>query len=290
MPQYSYRLLNVFADSTFDGNPLCVFENGTGLSDDTMLKLARQFNLSETVFLFPATKDDAADATLRIFTPTGELPFAGHPCIGSAHVLRQTLQRGHLGLRTKAGIVPLSLQNGSWSLAAPRTAMEAEMRYCEVETAELCHMLGLDRSDAASNPLWINTGSEQLLLPLCSIDALERARPHAAFAERWPANGLGRKSVFLFSAYKQPDGSSAIRARYFFKSAGGIGEDPGTGSACINLGAWFFMQVAPMAQHLEITQGVEMGRPCRIGLDISAEGAIRIGGRVLELGGGHINL
>jgi PhzF family phenazine biosynthesis protein len=287
MPQYSYRLLNVFAESTFSGNPLCVFENGNGLSDDTMLKLARQFNLSETVFLVPS---DGADARLRIFTPTGELPFAGHPSIGSAHVVRQSLQRDHLTLETRAGIVPLSLQNECWSLAAPRSAMESEMRHCEVETAELCQMLGLVRSDVESQPLWINTGSEQLLLPLCSVAALERAQPNAAFAESWPANGMGRKSVFLFAAFKQADGTSAIRARYFFKSASGIGEDPGTGSACINLGAWFFMQVVPMAQQLEVTQGLEMGRPCRIQLDISAQGTIWIGGRVVDLGGGHIDL
>jgi PhzF family phenazine biosynthesis protein len=288
MTQYSYRLLNVFAESRFSGNPLCVFENGTGLSDVTMLNLARQFNLSETVFLFPAADD--VDATLRIFTPTGELPFAGHPSIGSAHVVQQSLQREQLTLKTKAGIVALSLQNGFWSLGAPRSAMESEMRHCDVETAELCHMLGLDHSDVESSPLWVNTGSEQLLLPLRSIEALERACPNTAFAESWPGNGIGRKSVFLFAAFKQPDGSSAIRARYFFKSPAGIGEDPGTGSACINLGAWFFMKVVPMAQQLEVTQGVEMGRPCLIQLDISAHGAIRIGGRVVELGGGHIDL
>jgi PhzF family phenazine biosynthesis protein len=287
MPQYSYRLLNVFTDSSFHGNPLCVFENGSGLDDQTMLNLARQFNLSETVFLVPA---DDADAMLRIFTPAGELPFAGHPSIGSAHVLQQRLGRNEVTLLTKAGLVPLSFENSYWSLAAPREAADAIMRRLEAEPAELCRMLNLGADDAASAPLWVDTGSEQLLLPLKSAEAVRRARPETAFAAHWPANGLGRKSVFLFAVGKQDDGADTVKARYFFKSANGVGEDPGTGSACINLGAWFYMQVLPIARQVQVTQGVEIGRPCRILLDVSAQGRICIGGQVVELGGGHINL
>ena len=287
MPRYSYRLLNVFADSTFSGNPLCVFEAGTGLTDEAMLNLARQFNLSETVFLLPAAN---ADAALRIFTPTGELPFAGHPSIGSAHVVQQGLGRNELTLATKAGKVPLKLQDGNWTLSAPREAAEAGMRKCEVATAELCRMLNIDATDVAAEPLWVKTGSEQLLLPLHSADAVQRAKPGAAFAEHWPANALGRRNVFLFALEKRSDGFDTARARYFFKSANGVGEDPGTGSACINLGAWLYMQVMPIARRVEIVQGVEIGRPCRIALELSAQGEIRIGGRVIELGGGYIEL
>ncbi len=288
MPQYSYRLLNVFADSAFSGNPLCVFEDGSGLDDETMLNLARQFNLSETVFLFPTS--DPADAVLRIFTPTGELPFAGHPSIGAAHVLQQRLTRNTLTLKTKAGIVPLALDAALWTLTAPREAADALVRPCTMSVAELCGMLNLDTQDAAADPLWIDTGSEQLLLPLNSIEAVQRARPDAGFAQRWPANGLGRKNVFLFALSKPDHGSDSVRARYFFKSASGVGEDPGTGSACINLGAWLYMHVMPIARQVDIIQGVEIGRPCRIRLDVSAQGKISIGGRVIELGGGQINL
>jgi PhzF family phenazine biosynthesis protein len=154
----------------------------------------------------------------------------------------------------------------------------------------LCRLLGLNRDDLASSALWCDTGSEQLLLPVHSIEAVQRARPDAAFADAWPANGRGRKNVFLFAMSKDTDGGDAIRARYFFKSATGVGEDPGTGSACINLGAWHHMQVMPIAWQATVTQGVEIGRPCRILLDVSKEGDIRIGGSVVELGGGTINL
>ncbi|MBV8635136.1 MAG: PhzF family phenazine biosynthesis protein [Burkholderiaceae bacterium] len=290
MAQYSYRLLNVFAESTFGGNPLCVFEDGTGLDEPAMLDLARQFNLSETVFLFPGDEADEADASLRIFTPSGELPFAGHPSIGSAHVLRQLLKHDTVRLRTKAGIVPLSFENAQWKLTAPREAGQALMRPCELESAELCRMLDLAVEDLAAEPLWIDTGSEQLLLPLRSVEAVQRARPAAQFAEQWPANRLGRRNVFLFAVAGQAEGSDLVSARYFFKSANGVGEDPGTGSACINLGAWFYMQVMPIARRAEITQGVEIGRPCRILLELSAQGGISIGGRVIELGSGQINL
>ncbi|HEX7640922.1 MAG TPA: PhzF family phenazine biosynthesis protein [Burkholderiaceae bacterium] len=291
MPQYSYRLLNVFAESTFGGNPLCVFEDGTGLDDQTMLSLARQFNLSETAFLFPnGDADDGADASLRIFTPTGELPFAGHPSIGSAHVVRQMLKRDSIRLHTRVGNVPLSFENPQWRLTAPRAADEALMRRCEVETAELCRMLGLGLDEVASAPLWIDTGSEQLLLPLRSAEAVHGARPEAGFAQDWPANRLGRRNVFLFAVSKQAEGADTVKARYFFKSANGVGEDPGTGSACINLGAWFYMQVLPIARQVEVAQGVEIDRPCHILLDVSAQGLIHIGGRVVELGRGHIDL
>ncbi len=290
MPQYSYRLLNVFADTSFGGNPLCVFEDGTGLDDETMLNLARQFNLSETVFLLPSSVDSASDATLRIFTPTGELPFAGHPSIGSAHVVRQRLRRDTLTLKTRAGVVALSLEGSLWNLTAPRKAVDALVRPCALSIDELCHMLNLEVEDVAADPLWFDTGSEQLLLLLRSIEAVQKAKPGAGFAERWPANGLGRRNVFLFAMTKAADGGDTVRARYFFKSASGVGEDPGTGSACINLGAWLYMHAMPIARQVDILQGVEIGRPCRIRLDVSAHGNIRIGGRVIELGGGHINL
>ncbi len=85
MPDYRFRIVNVFAESTFGGDPLCVFEDGRGLSDAQMLALARQFNLSETTFILPA---EQADANVRIFTPGYEMRFAGHPTLGTAHVIR----------------------------------------------------------------------------------------------------------------------------------------------------------------------------------------------------------
>src|SRR5258706_9372328 len=107
MPDYRYRLVNVFTvnGAKLSGNPLCVFEDARGMDDATMQALALQFNLSETTFLLPST---VAAARVRIFTPVFEMPFAGHPTLGSAHVVR-TLQATNdaLTLETKAGVIPL---------------------------------------------------------------------------------------------------------------------------------------------------------------------------------------
>src|SRR5579883_549273 len=91
MARYRYRLVNVFAETKMSGNALCVFEDGSALRDDEMLALALQFNLSETTFVLPST---SATAKVRIFTPTFEMPFAGHPTLGTAHVVRELRAAG----------------------------------------------------------------------------------------------------------------------------------------------------------------------------------------------------
>ena len=116
MRTYPFRLLNVFAESTFGGNPLCVFETGKDLGDEEMQALALQFNLSETTFILP---DDAATAQVRIFTPGFEMPFAGHPTLGTAHVVRELLNTGdQISLKMKAGIIPVSADGDVWTLTA----------------------------------------------------------------------------------------------------------------------------------------------------------------------------
>src|SRR6202171_218645 len=106
MPMYRYRLVNVFAETKLAGNPLCGFEDGQGLDDATMQALALQFNLSETTFILPAA---SATARVRIFTPTFEMPFAGHPTLGSAHVVRALTTSGDaVTLEMRAGIIPVS--------------------------------------------------------------------------------------------------------------------------------------------------------------------------------------
>lgn len=291
MREFHYRLLNVFAQSAFSGNPLCVFEDGTGLDDSTMLNLARQFNLSETVFLFQVSDAAAdADASMRIFTPTAELPFAGHPSIGAGHVLRQMHGLDSPTLSCRAGKVALRFDEPQWTLTAPRKATEALLRPCEANASDLCRMLNLDTADIAAPPLWIDTGSEQLLLPLNSPDAVARASPAESFSRDWPVNQAGRRVAFLFAPGRSGPDPAAMTARYFFRSANGVAEDPGTGSACVNLGAWLHVMHHPLPLRLEIHQGDFMGRPCRIRLDVLGDGEIRIGGQVIELGAGVIRL
>ena len=293
MSRYQFRLLNVFAESTFGGNPLCVFEDGSGLSETQMLLLARQFNLSETVFLFPSPH---ADAALRIFTPTVELPFAGHPTLGAASVARKMgAASSPLQLQLHAGTISVAQRDDHWTLTAATDVAGAGSRPCEVDTVELCRMLGITVEDVAAVPGWVDTGSEQLLIALKSTDAVRRVKPVSEFATAWPANGRGRRNVLVW-AFDQPGAPpqqglrQSITARYFFAGTQGVIEDPGTGSASANLGAWLAMQQHALPLAFDVSQGDAIDRPCRLTLDVTINGEILVGGRVIEIGRGCIEL
>ncbi|MDO9216764.1 MAG: PhzF family phenazine biosynthesis protein, partial [Lacisediminimonas sp.] len=207
---YRFRIVNVFAESTFGGNPLCVFEDASGLSDEEMQALARQFNLSETTFILPSS---AATATVRIFTPSHELPFAGHPTLGSAHVVRELSGAGdELTLQFKAGIVPVRASGKEWSFTAPVVGAP-KPRPASQPAALIASLIGLGAADLLGDPVWVNTGADQLLIPLGSPDAVRRASPDTALLDQWPANSLGRKTGYVFAF---EDGThAAVLARYF---------------------------------------------------------------------------
>ena len=178
MSDYAFRIVNVFAEQRLGGNPLAVFENGVDLSSETMQALALQFNLSETTFILPST---VASAHVRIFTPTFEMPFAGHPTLGTAHVARAAgLAGDEVTLEMAVGIVPVSADGDRWTLEAkpPRTREVAASR------AELAAMLRLAPSDLGETPLWVDTGSEQMVVPLASVDAVRRSSPDAGLLSR----------------------------------------------------------------------------------------------------------
>src|SRR3954464_361753 len=139
MTQYRYRIVNVFTRNrgALTGNPLCVFEDARGLEDATMQALARQFNLSETTFILPSTQ---ATARVRIFTPNYEMPFAGHPTLGTAYVCRALAIGGaELRLETQAGVIPVSAQGDRWTLQA----LSPTWRALDVPVGKIAHMLGL---------------------------------------------------------------------------------------------------------------------------------------------------
>jgi len=290
MPSYAFRLLNVFADTTFGGNPLCVFEDARGLSEQTMLDLARQFNLSETTFVLPS---DRANARVRIYTPGYEMRFAGHPTLGTAHVVRQLAGAGdRLALEFAAGVVPVNAQGDTWTFTAPATGAPRTAP-AALPDAEIAAQLGLDVDDLADAPLWVDTGADQLLVPLKTPAAVARARPDSSRLEQWQPSSLGRKTayVFAFDPEPGPEGRRKVRARYFFtKEGGGAAEDPGTGSACANLGGWLVAQGGPLPARILVEQGDLVGRPCRLYLDVAPDGAIQVGGRVIELGSGTVRL
>ncbi len=290
MTSYAFRLLNVFASSTFSGNQLCVFEDARGMDDATMLNLAAQFNLSETTFILPS---EQAAARVRVFTPGFEMKFAGHPAIGTAQVVRDLRQAGDaLTLEFQAGVVPLSASGDAWTFTAPcpggvRTAAP------KLDPAGIAGLVGLDENDLLADPIWVDTGADQLLVPLATVDAVRRAKPDASLLGRWQTSSLERKSLYLF-AFDEGNvqaGRQVVVARYFYATPGGaINEDPGTGSACANLGGWLVHREAALPASVLVEQGDQTGRPCRLQLDVLIDGRIQVGGRALEIGRGAVTL
>ena len=279
MREYAYRIVNVFTrGGRLTGNPLCVFEDGSGLDGDTMQALARQFNLSETTFILPTTK---ANARVRIFTPAYEMPFAGHPTLGTAHVARALGLGGDgLALEMQAGIIPVNAKGDRWTLQA----VAPKARAFEMHRRELAGILGLVEADMAEYPLWVSTGREQLIVPLASVEAVRRARPRAdAFSRLKSQDGASMAYVF----HDAGDAAGTVESRFFFPNGAAILEDPATGSACANLGGWFTV-IRPRTNVARVvSQGEAVQRPSTLYLDVT-EGAIHVGGDVIELGRGKV--
>jgi PhzF family phenazine biosynthesis protein len=282
MTDHRFRILNVFTRErgVFTGNPLCVFESGAALDTAAMQALALQFNLSETTFILPAATA-AATARVRIFTPRYEMPFAGHPTLGTAHVCRALgLGRDSLRLEMAAGVVQVAADGDRWTLTAP----ESRCREFELPPGALAHALGLDAHDIGARPLWVNAGSEQLIVPLNSPDAVQRATPRGeAFAALDASEAV---MVSVFCAVSE----ARVASRFFFQQASMVLEDPATGSAAANLGGWLLAMDRDLPWSAEIFQGELTGRPSTLHLRVEADRRIRVGGDVAEIGGGVIRL
>lgn len=284
MQQYRYRIVNVFADAAspqprLTGNPLCVFENARGLDAATMQSLALQFNLSETVFVLPS---DTATARIRIFTTAFEMPFAGHPTLGSAQVVRALAGAGdRITLETGAGVIALSAHGDQWTLKANAPQTRAYVP----PLSSLAQTLGINAADILETPLWVNTGNEQLVVPLSGADAVRRCKPDAArMAAEKAADGTSKIYVWADT------GGGALLVRFFLLKHGALSEDHGTGSAAANLGGWYVARKLPLPLHRVIHQGEAISRPSRLLLDVDATGGIYVGGRVIELGAGSVTL
>ncbi len=282
--RYRFRVVNVFAEARLAGNPLAVIEDAEGLSDGEMQQLALQFNLSETTFVLASGH---ADARVRIFTPKFEMPFAGHPTLGTAHVVR-ALGRGAdaLTLEMKAGIIPVvagadAATHDVWTL----TANAPTYRDYEFSRAQIAQALGLHEADIADWPRWINAGVEQLIVPLASVDAVARTAPRMELCLKYCANFM-EAQAYVFAMRDDAN----IVSRYFFQQGGALIEDPGTGSACANLGGYLLVAGASLPLRMDVSQGAATGRPCLLHLDVGADRSIRVGGRVVELVRGEIEL
>ena len=286
MARHPFRILNVFAESPLAGNALAVFEDGSELSDEQMQALALQFNLSETTFIVPSA---SANAKVRIFAPTFEMPFAGHPTLGTAHVVRSLTACGdRLTLDTQAGIIPLSARGDAWTLRA--NAPQA--RVATATTSELAQMLDIEPDEVRERPLWVDTGSEQLVVRLRDPEAVLRCRPDPMLLARHGSNGKRIGLVYVWAHEDVPPDEHGERvvARFFFLKHGAVVEDPGTGSACANLGGWLVVTKHELPISLSIAQGVLTGRKCKLFLRVDADGQIFVSGNVVQIGRGEIDL
>jgi len=280
----SFRLLNVFtlAGDRLSGNPLCVFEDGRGLEPALMQALARQFNLSETTFVLPPERAGAT-ARMRIFTPDLEMPFAGHPTLGTAHVVRLLTGAGDaVTLETASGLVEVRAEGDRWTLLAPRAPAT---RVPEASPDDLAAMVGLP-AGSVSRPLWVDTGVEQLLLPVRTAAEVRAARPDLTRIARDGRSPGGETMAYVFAEL----GPEEVEARGFFLEHGAAVEDPATGSACANLGGHLVATGAPLPARRVVWQGAQAGRPSRLLLEVDAAGRIRVSGDVVELGRGAIRL
>jgi PhzF family phenazine biosynthesis protein len=281
----SFRILNVFTvgSDRFSGNPLCVFEDGRGLDEATMLSIARQFNLSETTFLLPPSAPGAS-ASVRIFTPAFEMPFAGHPTLGTAHVARDLLRCGdRVVLEMPAGLVEVTARGDAWTL---RTAQPPKTRAPDASRAEIAAMLRLPEAAIGPRPLWVDTGAEQLVIPVARVEDVQAARPDADLLSRHAFSPSRQEAMAYVWARASSD---TLVARFFFV-AGAVLEDPATGSACANVGGWMLATGAALPVRARVKQGEAVKRPSWLELTVDTERRVFVGGDVIELGRGSISI
>jgi len=280
MAAYTYRIVNVFTHghAALSGNPLCVFERAQTLDATRMQALALQFNLSETTFILPSER---ASARVRIFTPGYEMPFAGHPTLGTAHVCRALgLGGDRLTLEMQAGIIPVRASGDRWTLQANTPTW----REVEQPRLTLAAMLGLEERDIGERPLWVNAGREQLIVPLTSEAAVRRVRVRAELLAQFTSIH-GQSQVYVFA----PAGA-ALLARFFFPKGSAVLEDPATGSATANLGGWCLAMGRALPCEFDISQGEYTGRLSSLRLRVDAQRQVLVSGDVIELGRGSISL
>jgi len=281
MRKIDYQLVNVFAtQAQFSGNPLAVFTDASSISETEMAALGQQMNLAEITFVLPS---DEADAHVRIFTPSYEMPFAGHPTLGTAFVLAKG--RTSLRLKMKAGIIPVACDGEQITL----TANAPTYRDCPA-VAELAAALNIQVEQISGTPRFVNCGSEQLIVPLDNAASVAQCNLNLALFEQVATNLEGRSGALVWARQRNDDGSETIIARYFWSQNGQAAEDFGTGSACANLGGWLLAENAPLPLQIGMEQGHGIGRIARLNLLIKADKQIQVGGKVVAIGKGEFTL
>lgn len=294
-----FQTLDVFTDRVFGGNPLGVFPDATHLPSGLMQQVAREMNLSETVFLGPP--EGAGDARVRIFTPGKEVPFAGHPTVGSAIFLASHMEDApDQGVRTlvleeNVGPVPVEVRfhDGEPVSARFTTAVLPEHRPSPVAPADLARLVGLEAADLHPDlaPEMVSCGLPFHVVPLASLEAIRRAALDTALWQRLVAP-LWADHVYLICPEAEGEGVD-VHVR-MFAPAVGVPEDPATGSAAAALGGYLSKADGCEAGALRWTveQGLEMGRPSLLHVEADRSGgrttAVRVGGSAVFVSRGSM--
>jgi trans-2,3-dihydro-3-hydroxyanthranilate isomerase len=306
---YHFVQLDVFTDRPFCGNPLAVFPEAEGLSDERMQQIAREMNLSETVFVLPSEEEEAL-RRLRIFTPATELPFAGHPVVGTWNALARAgivplPENGtgwtHIKHEVGIGVLPVDIEfkdGGVVQVVMTQGKFEVRGEIDDSqEQADIARALGLAREDLDETlPIQaVSTGNSMLLVPVRSLADLARCRVNLALLseiyERANATGC-----YAFTRETIEIGEARAHARFFVGM--NIGEDPATGSAAGPLGGYLVQHDATRVDPVDgvyrfaIEQGDFMNRPSRIGLEVRGQPGkveqVRVGGTSVVMARGEL--
>jgi trans-2,3-dihydro-3-hydroxyanthranilate isomerase len=299
--QRRYITVDVFTDRAFGGNPLAVILDAGGLSTAQMQAIACEFNYVETTFVLPP-RDSAHDAQVRIFTVTSEVPFAGHPNVGTAFVVAEQAAKppARLVFEEGAGLVPVEiLQSEGKAVGGELTAPQSLSRLApfSAEQAAACVSLSPDEIRTGRHqPQIISVGLPFLVTELTTRDALRRATPELAAISRVLACD-GAVGVYFYTRDVPPaEAPCDLQARMFFPGSSGLIEDPATGSATVAVAAL----LADLASErdgelkLRVGQGVDMGRPSllltRIRKQNGAIASAHVGGRCVQMMEGTFRL
>jgi trans-2,3-dihydro-3-hydroxyanthranilate isomerase len=304
---YQFHTADVFTDHLHGGNPLAVIPDATGLSESQMQAIAREFNYSESIFVFPP-EARANTRRVRIYTPAGELPFAGHPTVGCAFVLASIGDVPLSGNETRivleegVGPVPVLIKSddGKPVFAQLTSAKLPEIKDPPPSPEKLCEILSLEPShivaDDMIEPEAVSCGVPFLFIPLKKPEMLSWVKVDNAKWEQW-LRGYWAPEMFVFSTddWSNIFEGGHIRARMFAPGLG-IGEDPATGGACAALAGFLALRSEKRDGMLRwsVDQGVEMGRPSRLELEVDLKrgqlAAIRVGGASVLVSSGTLHI
>lgn len=273
-----FKLVDVFGTDPFTGNPLAVIADGAGLSTEDMQRITRWLNLSETTFLLPPTHPDA-DYRVRIFTLAHELPFAGHPTLGTCHAWLEAggtpKRAGTVLQECGAGLIPVRTDPRGLAFAAPPLIRSGVPT--EEEIAEVAAVLNIDRA-AIVAAAWADNGPGWIAVLLESAEAVLAVEP------TWHHG----RSIDIGIVGAHPAGSDiAFEIRAIFSvPGGGLIEDPVTGSLNASVGQWLFESGRATDRYVA-AQGTRLGRTGRIDVERDADGQVWVGGKTLTLFSGQ---